>query len=59
LPTTPLVNIDEYTDSLSDEEALWMRREGWLRDDELPEHLRHATNDDSEKKHRKRHFWFF
>ncbi|MDE5607723.1 MAG: AsmA family protein [Muribaculaceae bacterium] len=61
LPTAPLVSIDEYTDSLSDEETLWMRREGWIRDDELPEHLRshkHDSDSTSEGRH-KRHFWFF
>lgn len=57
----PLVNIDEYTDSLTDEEALWMRREGWITDDELPEHLRapRTETDSVGDRRRKRHFWFF
>ncbi len=63
LPPAPIVDIDEYTDSLSDEETLWMAREGWIKEDELPDRLRSpkldSDSDSTSDGRHKRHFWFF
>lgn len=57
LPNVPIVELDEFTDSLSDEETQWMRREGWLPADQEAE-IDDAQKVDTPAK-RKKHFWIF
>lgn len=49
LPPAPIVDIDQYTDSLSADEQKWMEQEGWLKPDSIME----------TKRHHKHHFWIF
>lgn len=57
LPPAPIVDIDEYTDSLSAHETMWMRREGWLPEADTATDS--ITGKDLPKPTHKHHFWIF
>lgn len=55
-PATPVVEIDQYTDSLSADERHWMEQQGWIKP-ETPEVPEAEEGGKEEKK--KHHFLFF